>query len=141
MASYQCMTYSKKWVEIVRQESPDDPRRRSRLWHKEDVMNPGWFTDHKLMGFAICLLIHGYLTVNQRMCKVFTFSYVQVESSHLWLCYLPRHEFLDHQWLHMHTELEFSFTFIGTVMKMCGVRVVYEEDAKAFIKWAYIFEA
>ncbi|ONI17610.1 hypothetical protein PRUPE_3G169500 [Prunus persica] len=41
---------------------------------------------------------------------------------------------LDARCLHMHTELEFSFTFIGTVMKMCGVRVVYEEDAEAFIK-------
>ncbi|KAM0971868.1 hypothetical protein TB2_019296 [Malus domestica] len=101
-------------------------------------LHPGWSTDHKLKGFAVCGFfgsIHSFLndlklSISGKACVMARPSCQLLRTDHLLFFFLPRHEFFTGDEWQIISELKFSFGFEDWPLPavMCGVSLVYEED-------------
>ncbi|KAM1180643.1 hypothetical protein ACFX13_020028 [Malus domestica] len=109
-------------------------------------LHPGWSTDQKLKGFAVCGIfgrMHRYLNVlklsiNGKACLMAQQRTDLLRRDHLLFFFLPRHEFFTgNEWQNI-SELEFSFEHKHKPMREemisgIGMCLVYEEDVEAVI--------
>ncbi|CAN6577569.1 unnamed protein product [Malus baccata var. baccata] len=91
--------------------STDDPKIRCELDTNKGTMSPG---------------------------IVFPFTKdIRIESDHLWLCYLTRNGFPESAfewWKCRHIQASFKSSVPGLEVKMCGLRLVYEQDMEVIFR-------
>ncbi|KAB2631679.1 TMV resistance protein N-like [Pyrus ussuriensis x Pyrus communis] len=91
--------------------STDDPKIRCELDTDKGTMSPG---------------------------IVFPFTKdIWIESDHLWLCYLTRNGFPESAfewWKCRHIQASFKSSVPGLEVKMCGLRLVYEQDMEEIFR-------
>lgn len=119
-------------------------------------LHPGWSTDYKWMGFALCVVfsIHGNRSLSSPRYPIYCQLSVnggpfcwwpvagcslgsdQSGPDHLWLYHVPCHYFF---FTELHTRLEFLFLVNESIVevKKSGIRIAYEEDVEALIKQTY----
>nr|XP_048318561.1 disease resistance protein RUN1-like [Ziziphus jujuba var. spinosa] len=109
--------------------------------------------DSKWMGFALCVCftsdfserLHCNIKINGRnwglgnvLVPIYDFRF-RFKPYHLWLVYLSRNAYFSRQWVNSCGRIEFSFENeyeddkYCTDVKMCGVRLVYDQDIQDFI--------
>ncbi|XP_016647951.1 PREDICTED: TMV resistance protein N-like isoform X2 [Prunus mume] len=119
-------------------------------------LHPGWSTDYKWMGFALCVVfaIHGNRSLSSPRYPIYCQLSVnggpfcwwpvagcslgsdQSGPDHLWLYHVPCQYFF---FTELHTRLEFLFLVNESIVevKKSGIRIAYEEDVEALIKQTY----